>query len=179
MLRLPHRIALLIFAAFSLTGGSCDRYRERATAVDPAPPLSLPVDHSHASAAGSGLIATVGREQYHAEAIFEASGALSLYTLGRDATRVQEVPQQVLTAYLKPKDGSDSLVMVLRADPAPEDAKGKTSRFAGRLPERIVGKPCTVIVAGLEIAGERFVVRFGTHPRQAYPNVEKTAIPAT
>lgn len=156
----PPRLVLLTLAAISLTSGSCDRYAERGRATDSPPRDILPDDHAHASAAGGGMLATIGRDQYHAEAVFEASGVLALYTLGQDETRVQEVPQQVLTTYLKPLDGTPSLVMVLRADPVPEDSPNRTSRFTGELPEQIVGKPFSMTVAGLEIAGERFTVRF-------------------
>lgn len=153
----PQRLAQLALFLVVLPIGACGRYADRS---DPASPDIIPTDHSHAAAASSGMVAAVGRDQYHAEAVFGASGVLTLYILGQDATRVQEVRQQVLTAYLKANDGSDALVTVLRPDPLPEDSPGRTSRFTGELPSRVVGKPLSVTVAGLEIEGERFTVRF-------------------
>src|SRR5207244_10197716 len=38
-------------------------------------------DHAHKAGAHSGIIVAIGRDNYHAEAVFERGGRLRLYTL--------------------------------------------------------------------------------------------------
>ncbi|TVS10333.1 MAG: hypothetical protein EA424_25605, partial [Planctomycetaceae bacterium] len=152
-----HGLGLVLLSAALMAGG-CGRYdrqqwqeaQERAAAaVD---------EHEHEP--GAGVVATIGREEYHAELVFEQGGTVRLYTLGSDETRVQEVQQQVLTAHVKPEGGTQAFVLTLEPDPAPDDTEGMTSQFSGKLPEDLVDQRLHVTVAGLRVDGERFTVRF-------------------
>src|SRR5687767_4864896 len=58
-------------------------------------------DHGHKPSAHGGIIVPVGRDNYHAEAVFETGGTLRLYTLGQDESKVLEVEAQPLTGYVK------------------------------------------------------------------------------
>ena len=50
-------------------------------------------EHAHQSQHG-GIIVSIGRDSYHAEAVFEKGGTLRLYMLGKDESKVQEVEAQ-------------------------------------------------------------------------------------
>ena len=130
-------------------------------------------EHAHKPGAHGGIIVPVGRDSYHAEAVFEKGGVLRLFTLGQDEGRVQEVESQTLTAYVKPEGGSDSVSITLEADPQPEDAEGNTSQFLGRLPEDLAGRAVEVTIPSLRIAGERFRLGFASvvaHAEDAMPD---------
>jgi hypothetical protein len=115
--------------------------------------------HAHKPGAHNGAVVEIGRDNYHAEAVFEKGGTLRLYLLGKDEARVQEVEAQTLTAYLKPDGGTEATSVLLRPEPQPGDAQGKTSRFVGKLPKELWGQAVEVTVPSITIAGERF--RFG------------------
>ena len=141
----------------SVLGGGCGRYDSQQWQE---PEKTSVAAEKHAHQPGAGIVATIGREEYHAELVFEQGGAVRLYTLGRDETRVQEVQQQVLTAHVKPEGGTQAFVLILEPDPAQGDSEGMTSQFRGTLPDELVNRRLHVTVAGLRIAGERFTVRF-------------------
>lgn len=165
----------LLIATFC-TAGSCSRYagEPEGSTVSPPPIATSPTtEHEHRAGISGGVIATLGRDEYHTEAVFQPGGVLALYTLGKDETRVHEVQKQVLTAYLQPLGSRESLVMILNPDPLPGDTASMTSRFSGHLPETLLGRRCYVTVPGLRIDGERFTVRF-----QSPPQTSKPAMPA-
>ena len=116
------------------------------------------VDHEHEP--GAGIVVTIGREEYHAELVFEEGGALRLYILGQDETRIQEAEHRVLTAYVMPEGQTQASPLILQPDPVPDDSQGMTSRFSATLPEELVDQRLYVTVSGLRIGGERFAVRF-------------------
>ena len=62
--------------------------------------------HAHKAGARGGIIVSLGRDSYHAEAVFEKGGILRLYTLGKDEAMVHEVDSQTLRAFAK-RVGSD------------------------------------------------------------------------
>src|ERR1700722_6315990 len=66
-------------------------------------------EHAHKSGAHGGNVVEIGRDNYHAEAVFEAKGLVHLYLLGQDETRVLEIETQTLTAYAKPEGGSEGV----------------------------------------------------------------------
>lgn len=111
--------------------------------------------HHHAAGKHGGTIVSLGRDNYHVEAVFEKGGALRLYMLGKDESRVQEVEMQELTAYAKP-EGGESVSFTLKAEPQPGDSEGKTSVFVGQLPEELRGKTVTVTIPSIRVGGERF-----------------------
>jgi hypothetical protein len=130
----------------------------------PTPPASHAehgdTDHAHKPSAHGGIIVPIGRDNYHAEAVFETGGGLRLYTLGKDESKVLEVEAQPLTGYVKPDGAMEATSFVLKAEPQPGDAPGKTSQFVGKLPREVWGKPVEVTIPSLRIGGERFRVGF-------------------
>jgi YHS domain-containing protein len=136
------------------------------TAAKPGgPPASVPAAapdgaHAHRAGAHGGNVVEIGRDNYHAEPVFEAGGALRVYMLGQDEARVSEVEDQTLTAYVKPEGGTEAVAVTLKPDPQPGDAPGKTSRFAGAVPKALAGRPLEVTVPSIRIAGERFRFSF-------------------
>lgn len=148
----------------------------------PAPAVAQATDaiadeeHEHVPGAHGGIIVPIGRDSYHAEAVFEQGGVLRLFMLGADESRVQEVESQTLTAYVKPMDGGDSVSVALEPKPQEGDGDGKTSQFVGQLPEELSGKAVEVTIPSLRIGGERFRVGFEStvaHAEEAMP--EKVA----
>jgi YHS domain-containing protein len=116
--------------------------------------------HGHKPGAHGGILVSLGRDSYHAEAVFEKDGTVRLYMLGKDEARVQEVEGQELAAYVTPEGTAEADKMTLRPEPQPGDAKGKTSRFAGALPKDLVGKRVQVTVNNINVNGERFRIAF-------------------
>lgn len=113
-------------------------------------------EHPHRT----GAIASLGDDQYHAEAMLLSDQQLAIYLFGADETRVQEVPQQVLTAYIKTAEVGQAAAMTLNAAPMSGDSDGSTLRFVGTLPERLTDQSLFVVVPNLRIDDERFAVRF-------------------
>jgi hypothetical protein len=116
-------------------------------------------DHAHKPGGHGGNIVEIGRDNYHAEAVFEKGGTLKLYLLGKDEAKVQEVESQVLTGYARAEGSAEATPFTLRPVPQAGDAAGKTSQFVGKLPQELWGKKVEVTVPSITIAGERF--RFG------------------
>lgn len=117
-------------------------------------------EHGHKPGAHGGIMVEIGRDNYHAEAVFEKGGTVRLYTLGNDEAKVQEVEAQVLTAYVKPEAGTESTSVLFTAEPQAGDTEGKTSQFVGNLPRELWGQKVAVTVPSFRIAGERFRVGF-------------------
>lgn len=119
-------------------------------------------EHGHKPGMHGGLIVPIGRDSYHAEAVFEQGGTLRLFMLGQDEGRVQEVETQSLTAYAKAEGGVDSVAFTLEPEPLADDAEGQTSQFVGTLPEDLTGQPVEVTIPSLRIKGERFRLGFAS-----------------
>src|SRR5207249_1704304 len=88
-------------------------------------------EHAHGLGAHSGMIVPVGRDSYHVEAVFEKGGALRLYLLGADESRVQEVEARPLDAYARAAGDAEAEKFVLHPEPQPGDKPGLTSLFVG------------------------------------------------
>jgi YHS domain-containing protein len=116
--------------------------------------------HGHKPGAHGGTLVSLGRDSYHAEAVFEKGGVVRLYMLGQDEARIQEVDSQELTAYLTPEGATEADKMTFRPEPQPGDAKGKTSQFVATLPKDLVGKKVQVTVNNINVNGERFRIAF-------------------
>ena len=117
-------------------------------------------EHAHKPGEHGGISVEIGRDIYHAEAVFEKGGVLRLYTLGKDEAKIQEVESQTLTGYVKPEGGSESTSFTLKPVPQPGDAEGKTSQFVANLPADLAGKSLEVTIPSIRIGGERFRLGF-------------------
>ena len=129
-----------------------------------APPSDAE-EHGHQAGAHGGIIASLGRDSYHVEAVFETGGVIRLYVLGADETRIQEVERQSLKAYVKGADATESQSIEFTPDPQEGDAEGKTSVFVGTLPEELAGGELDVTVPSIRVAGERFRLAFTSTPQ--------------
>ncbi len=127
-----------------------------ADSTDPAGKSASIEEHGHKKGGHGGIIASLGRDSYHVEAVFEKSGTVRLFTLGADESRVIDVEKQQLQGFLKETGGTDSLTIEFLAEPQPGDAKDRTSQFVGKLPSTLVGKAVEITIPNIVIAGERF-----------------------
>jgi hypothetical protein len=132
---------------------------------------NVPTDgaHDHPPGPHGGAIVVVGREnRFHAEAVFEKTGAVRLYTYGEDESRVLPVEAQPVTAAVRKQGDLAEFVVHLTPEPQPGDPPGKTSRFVGRLPQALPHGRLELVVPALVIAGDRywFVIPAGAdwHP---------------
>ena len=116
-------------------------------------------DHAHKPGAHNGIIVEIGKDNYHAEAVFEKGGKVRVYMLGKDEATVQEVEAQPLNAYAKGEGDMDATPIVLRPEPQKDDKAGSTSQFLGQLPRELIGKKVEITVPSIRIGKERF--RFG------------------
>ena len=127
-----------------------------------APDAKKDGEHGHKSGTHGGIIVEIGRDNYHAEAVFEKGGTLRLYTLGKDEAKVQEVESQILTAYVKPEGATESAPFTLKPVPQPGDAAGQTSQFVGALPKELAGQRVEVTIPSIRIGGDRFRLGFAS-----------------
>jgi hypothetical protein len=144
-----------VLLAGLLVAVGCNRSEQGQVPVA-QPPEQKPEEHAHKPGSHNGLIVEIGRDNYHAEAVFEKDGVLRLHTLGKDETRPQEVEVQTLRAFAKPVGGTESMAFTLQAEPQPGDPEGKTTQFVGTLPAELRGSKVEVTVPSITIAGERF-----------------------
>lgn len=176
MLALPRMISiiglvvplLIVSGCSQQTGQSVETVKDpkgAAAASNPSPPSSTAEVaaedvHAHKPGAHGGIMVSLGRDSYHAEAVFEKGGVLRLYTLGKDESRVIDVETQTLKGYAKVEGDSEAVPFSLTADPQDGDAQGRTSQFAGQLPEGIAGRSVDVTIPNMVISGERFRLGF-------------------
>lgn len=129
-------------------------------AAIPNRPMSTDEEHAHKAGAHGGIIVSIGKDNYHAEAIFEKGGKLRLYTLARDEATLLEVEAQPVTAFVKFADDTEATSFVMRPEPQAGDKPGMTSQFLGHMPIEYVGKQVEVTIPTLKIGSERFRVGF-------------------
>lgn len=127
-------------------------------------PAAKSDDHAHKPAAHGGIIVEVGRDNYHAEAVFEKGGTLRLYTLGQDEAKVQEVAAKPLEAYAKAEGALEASQFVLEPKPQTGDKPGMTSLFVGTLPKDLHGKHVEVTIPNVVIGDGRFRIAFSSNP---------------
>ncbi len=145
---------------------SVEQKAPAVSAVTPAVPDASPVaatdtsEHGHKAGAHGGIMVSLGRDSYHAEAVFEKGGVLRLYTLGNDESRVIDIEKQTLKAFVKGEGDSASQPFSIEPEPQEGDAEGRTSQFTGQLPEGLDGKKLSVTIPNIVIAGERFRMGF-------------------
>ncbi len=133
--------------------------RDSATNATPGP-VPSEEQHGHRGGTHGGLMVSLGRDSYHAEAVFETDGVLRLYTLGKDESRVIDVERQQLKGFAKSEGDSEAQQFTLEAEPQDGDAKGRTSQFVGTLPKVLWGQNVEVTVPNMVISGERFRLGF-------------------
>lgn len=121
-------------------------------------------EHGHKPSAHGGILVPIGRDSYHAEAVFEKGGFLRLYMLGQDESKVLEVPAQPLNAYVKAAGDAEAASLVLRPEPQAGDAKGMTSLFLVHLPKELTGKDLEVTIPAITIGSDRFRIAFASKP---------------
>jgi YHS domain-containing protein len=129
----------------------------QTTAPSPAAEETV---HGHVPGAHGGIIVAIGRDNYHAEAIFESGGKLRLFMLGNDETQVQEIDAQELTAYVTLAGRAASTAVTLRPEPQSGDSEGKTSQFVADLPEGLAGQAVEVTIPSVRIGVARFRIAF-------------------
>ena len=91
-----------------------------------------PEEHPHKPGLHGGIIVPIGRDSYHAEAVFETGGTLRLYTLGQD----EGLAQRIVEAE------DDRVDRQLHGRPAPQRAE--VEDLLGQVVEDRPG-PCQVI----------------------------------
>jgi hypothetical protein len=149
-------LPLLALGALAVVVGCYQGGNDAPAEGSAAPPVpAADAEHGHKQGDHGGRVVPIGRDNYHAEVLFEKDGAVRLYTLGKDEARELEVEQQVLQAHARAADAAESLPVELKPQPQNEDSAGKTSRFAGQLPAALRGKAVELSVR-IAIGGERF-----------------------
>lgn len=134
-------------------------------------------EHAHKPGSHGGIIVPIGTDSYHAEAVIEKGGIFRLLTLGKDESRIQDVDEQLIKAYVKAVGHLDAVPVDLSASPQDGDPRGKTSQFVGQLPAELAGKPLEVTIPNIRINGERFRVGFTTQTA-AHEEEMPTRLPA-
>jgi YHS domain-containing protein len=174
----PFRIGVSL-AAFAVVGFAivgCDSSPPSPSSAASTPPVVVKDDaHSHKPGAHGGILVSLGRDSYHAEAVFEKNGTVRLYMLGKDEARVQEVEAQTLTAYLTPEGSTESDRMTFKPEPQSGDSPGKTSLFTATLPKDLLGKKVQVTVNNINIQGERFRITFANEGKGSHAAAEMPA----
>ncbi len=117
-------------------------------------------EHGHIPGAHGGIMVSLGRDSYHVEAVIDSEGAVRLYTLGNDESRVIDVESQTLKGFVKADGDTDSKPMSFEPSPQDGDSPGKTSLFVGQLPQEMVGRKIDVTIPNIRIDGERFRLGF-------------------
>ncbi len=130
------------------------------TAPAASSPDTTEVEHGHEPGAHGGIMISLGRDSYHAEAVFEAGGTLRIYTLGKDESRVIDVEKQSLKAFVKADGDTNAVPFTLEPEPQDGDDESRTSQFVGILPEGMADRALDITVPNLVISGERFRLGF-------------------
>lgn len=170
---LPAAVALTFFIGCSPGGTqpTADQ-NSQAGSSDPGPAVANGVatdsaaasdadgDHGHLPGAHGGIMLSLGRDSYHVEAVIDSEGAVRLYTLGKDESRVIDVESQTLKGFVKAEGEADSKAIDFEPSPQDGDTPGKTSLFVGQLPQELVGRKLDVTIPNIRIDGERFRLGF-------------------
>ncbi len=77
-------------------------------------PVVLTVITDMVPGAHGGIMVSLGRDSYHVEAVIDSEGAVRLYTLGKDESRVIAVESQTLNGFVKAEGDSDSKRYIVR-----------------------------------------------------------------
>jgi hypothetical protein len=107
-----------------------------------------------------GVHVAFAQGRYYAEAILHKGGELHLFLFGKDISRVVEADAQRVLVYVRKVGDPEFTTFELKPEPLAGDAKGTTSRFAGKIPTELVGKDLEVAIPALKLAGERYHLAF-------------------
>jgi YHS domain-containing protein len=163
--------------AFVFVSGCADRSSTSATSsptttpvvpasATTATPAANSEEHGHKAGTHGGIMISLGRDSYHAEAVFEKGGVLRLYTLGKEESRVIDVEKQTLKGFVKAEGDAEAQQFALESEPQDGDAEGRTSQFVGTLPKGLWGLNLEVTIPNIVISGERFRLGFKSTPEE-------------
>ena len=163
MLRKAVLVGGFVLAAASVVIVGCNdsAVPPEKVAEPKAAPAKPDEEHGHKPGSHGGIIVSLGKDSYHAEAVFEKGRKVRLYMLGKEETRIQEVDAQDLTAFVTPEGSTEAVPVAFKPEPQSGDAKGKTSLFVATLPEELAGKKVQVTINNVTVNGERFRIGFG------------------
>jgi hypothetical protein len=128
--------------------------------VDPSAVSNDDAEHGHIPGAHGGIMVSLGSDSYHVEAVVDSEGAIRLYTLGKDESRVIDVESQTLKGFVKAEGDADSKPISFDPTPQDGDGEGRTSLFVGQLPPELTGRKLDVTIPNIRIDGERFRLGF-------------------
>ena len=159
MMRRSLFLALALASAAAYVG--CDAGAPPAAkSPPPAVATAKADDHAHKAGQHGGTVVEIGRDNYHAEPVFDKDGVVRLFLLGKDEARVQEVDAQTLKAFVRAEGRAEPATVEFRPEPQPGDAPGKTSCFVARLPDELKGKAVEVTIPSVTFPDGRFRVAF-------------------
>ena len=164
-----------ILAGIVVAGGlaflaGCGQPTPAPTPISESRPTSDD-EHDHKPGPHGGRVVPIGRDSYHAEAVF-AGDSLRLYILDKDESRGQDIESQDLAAFVQGAGGPVELA--LKPTPQPGDGSGRTSLFEGSLPNSAAGKAITI--PNLRIGGDRFRVELPPRPIETADDNETRAL---
>lgn len=146
-------------SASQVAGTGADVSNAEGSTTDSAS-SAVDSEHGHIPGAHGGIMVSLGRDSYHVEAVIDSKGAVRLYTLGKDESRVIDVDSQTLNGFVKAEGDTDSKPILFEASPQEGDNPGKTSLFIGQLPQELVGRKLDVTIPNIRFDGERFRLGF-------------------
>src|SRR5262249_26870855 len=127
-------LAALALASVVLYVGCSDPANKPTSQAPPKAPdtksQASPGEHAHKPGGHGGIIAEIGRDKAHAEAVFAKEGTIKIFTLGSDETRVLEVERQTLEAYARIEGGDEDVEVNFHPIFQRGDTAGKASAFA-------------------------------------------------
>lgn len=138
----------------------------------PAAPTAKAEEHGHKAGLHGNAVVTIGRDNYHAEPVFEKGGVVKLYLLGADEARVQEVEARPLTAYVTGAGQTEPVSVEFRPAPQSGDADGKASCFVAQLPRELAGRSVEVVIPNVRFPDDRFHIRFASPQAAAHEEAE-------
>jgi hypothetical protein len=148
--------------------------RQAASESNKAVVPAQSTEHGHKAGTHGGLIAEIGRDNYHAEAIFAKEGIVKIYTLGKDESRVQHVETQTLEAYVRAEGEMEDVQVDLFPLRQKMDPADKVAMFRGKLPPELWGKAVTLTVP-ITINGEAFRFRISSKPTESDAHSEESS----
>ena len=122
--------------------------------------------HGHKPGAHGGTIVSLGKDSYHAEAVFEKDGMIRLYILAKDEVKPQEIEAQELTAYVTPDGAKDPVQVKFAAEGQKTDTAGKTSLFAAKVPPELHGKKMKITINNIQVGSDRFRIEFSNEKNE-------------
>lgn len=120
-------------------------------------------EHKHQQGAHGGIMVSLGQDSYHVEAVLGSDSKVRLYMLGRDETRVIDVPAGTLRGFVQLEGDVQADSIEFQPEPQPGDVDGRTSCFTASLPDRMLGRDLMITIPNIAIDGERFRLSFQTH----------------